>query len=130
MPLSFSPLCTPTCLLQLQSFFLLFSVCMGCPSPILWWSVLCFSCFYKPSPLQAQCGREVLLLLPSPSSLFIYSSSGDCPSPLSGTQCAPPSLLNVFFSATCLLFKVVFSSFFPGWGSVCPGSYADLPCAV
>jgi hypothetical protein len=29
------------------------------------------------------------------------------------------------FCCYCLLFRFFFS-FFPGWGSVCPGSYADL----
>jgi hypothetical protein len=32
----------------------------------------------------------------------------------------------LFFSAACLLFSLVFFSFFPGCGSVCPGGYTDL----
>jgi hypothetical protein len=31
-----------------------------------------------------------------------------------------------YFSASYLLFSLVFSLFFPGWGSVSPGGYADL----
>jgi hypothetical protein len=67
---------------------------------------------------------RVLLLLPSLAGLFIYSSVRDCPSPLFGTQGAPPSLLRVFF--VVIAYYSVFFSFFPGWGPVCPGGYADL----
>jgi hypothetical protein len=45
------------------------------------------------------------------------------PLPCFGAQGAPPSLLCVFFFCYCLLFSF---SFFPGWGLVCPGGYADL----
>jgi hypothetical protein len=64
-------------------------------------------------------------LLPSLAGLFIYSSMRDFPSP--PLQCSGhPTLF-----ATCLFFVVivyysVFFSFFPGWGLVCPGGYADL----
>jgi hypothetical protein len=63
-------------------------------------------------------------LLPSPASLFIYCSMRDFPSlPL---WC--PGFPALF--ATCLFFVVaiysVFFSLFPGWGLVCPGSFADL----
>jgi hypothetical protein len=45
----------------------------------------------------------------------------ESPPCLLGPQGAPPSLLHVFFViAYCSV------SFFPGWGSVCPGGYADL----
>jgi hypothetical protein len=54
--------------------------------------------------------------------LFIYNSVRDSPPPLFSTQGAPPSLLHVYCSY-CLLLNF---SFFPGWGSVCPGGYADL----
>jgi hypothetical protein len=40
-----------------------------------------------------------------------------------GDQGTPPSLLHVFFCCCCLLFSF---SFFPGWGSICPGGYANL----
>jgi hypothetical protein len=50
---------------------------------------------------------------------------------------APSSLCYMYFfcffySAACLLFTLIFFSFFPGWGSVCPGDYADadLLCAT
>jgi hypothetical protein len=42
-------------------------------------------------------------------------------------QGALPSLLCVFF---CLLFGLFFLSFFPGWGSVCPGSMLIRPRVV
>jgi hypothetical protein len=50
------------------SLFLLFRVHIGrCTSPTLQWTVLCFSCFYKPSHLQAnwegwRCHSCLLLL--------------------------------------------------------------------
>jgi hypothetical protein len=56
--------------------------------------------------------------LPSPASLFW----GISPPPLFGTQGALPSLLVVFF-VVIVYYSVFFS---PGWGSVCPGGYADL----
>jgi hypothetical protein len=62
----------------------------------------------------------VLPLLPSPASLFIYSSVRDFPSPLFYAQGAPPSLLCVFF--VIAYFSV---SFFPWVGVVCPGGYAQ-----
>jgi hypothetical protein len=63
----------------------------------------------------------------SPASLFIYSSSGECPSPTLQSSGHPTLFATChFFSATCLLFSLVFFSFFPGWGSVCPGGCADL----
>jgi hypothetical protein len=31
-----------------------------------------------------------------------------------------------YLSCCCCLFSLFFFSFFPGWGSVCPGGYADL----
>jgi hypothetical protein len=54
--------------------------------------------------------------------LFIYSSVRDFPSPPFGAQGTPPSLLCVFF--VVIVYYSVFFSFFPGWGSVCPGGYA------
>jgi hypothetical protein len=63
------------------SLFLLFRVHIGrCTSPTLQWTVLCFSCFYKPSPIQAHLGG-VLPLLPSPAGLFIYTSCEGVPLP-------------------------------------------------
>jgi hypothetical protein len=48
----------------------------------------------------------------------------DVPPPLFGTQGTPLSLLGVFF--VVIAYYSIFFSFFPGWGSVCPGGYADL----
>jgi hypothetical protein len=45
------------------------------------------------------------------------------PSPHFGIQGTPPSLLHVFI----VLIDYYCFSFFPRWGSVCPGGYADLP---
>jgi hypothetical protein len=65
---------------------------------------------------------HVLLLLPSLAGLFIYSS---------GRIPLPPSLVLrelhhlCYVSFSLLLFIIQFF-FFPGWGSVCPGGYADL----
>jgi hypothetical protein len=63
-------------------------------------------------------------LLPSPAqpSLFIYSSVRDSPPRLQCSGCLP-SLLCVFI-VVIAYYSV--SLFFPGWGSVCPGGYADL----
>jgi hypothetical protein len=107
----------------------LFRVYVGwCPSPTLCWSMPHFSCCYKPSPLQTHWGRCCHSCLLLPACLFTVLW-GSAPALLSGAQGTPPSLLCVFFfsfSAACLLFSLFFSSFFPGWGSVCPGGYADL----
>jgi hypothetical protein len=63
----------------------------------------------------------VLRLLPSPAGLLW----GISPSPLFGAQDSLPSLLHYFF-VVLAYYSVFFFSFFPGWGSVCPGGYADL----
>jgi hypothetical protein len=65
---------------------------------------------------------RVPLLLPSPASSFIYSSVRDCPSPTLALR-VPCSLCYVSF---LLLLFMQFVFFSPGWGSVCPGGYADL----
>jgi hypothetical protein len=52
----------------------------------------------------------------------------DSPPPLFGAQGPPPSLLHVFL--LLLLIIQFFFSFFAGWGSVCPGGYADLARVV
>jgi hypothetical protein len=57
---------------------------------------------------------------------------GSAPLPLSGAWGALPSLLHVFlfiyFSSCLFITQFGFFSFFflLGWGSVCPGGYADL----
>jgi hypothetical protein len=48
----------------------------------------------------------------------------DFPSPTFGAHGTLPSLLCVFF--VVIAYYSVFFSFFPGWGSVSPGGYADL----
>jgi hypothetical protein len=65
-------------------------------------------------------------LLPSLAGLFIYSSVRDCPFLPLCLSGALPSLLHVFFCCWSLLLNFLFFLFFPGWGSVCPGDYADL----
>jgi hypothetical protein len=61
-------------------------------------------------------------LLPSQDGLFISSSMRDCPS-LSLWRSGHSSLFTTCLFCYCLLLSF---SFFPGWGSVCPGGYADL----
>jgi hypothetical protein len=60
-------------------------------------------------------------LLPSPAGLFIYSYIRDFPSPPLGWSGHPGLFATCLF---CCYYSV--SLFFPGWGSVCPGGYADL----
>jgi hypothetical protein len=84
------------------------------PSPVEFSSTATFTSFPAPG-----CW-VVLLLLPSPARLVLRDSSAPPFSP----QGAPPSLLCVFFFVVA--YYSVFFSFFPGWGSVCPGGYADL----
>jgi hypothetical protein len=79
-------------------------------------------------PLSKVAGR-VLPLLPSLSGLFIYSSCEWVPLPHSLELRAPHPLCYVssFFFFRCLfIIQIVSFSFFPGWGSVCPGGYDDL----
>jgi hypothetical protein len=65
---------------------------------------------------------RLLLFLPSSADLFIYSSVRDFPSPpLWHSGC--PTLFATCLFCYCLLLSF---SFFPGWGLVCPGGYADL----
>jgi hypothetical protein len=67
---------------------------------------------------------RVLLLLPSLASLFIYSSRRNFPSPPLRHSGHPALFAMCLFCCYCLLFR--FFSFFPGWGSICLGGYADL----
>jgi hypothetical protein len=62
-------------------------------------------------------------LLPSLAGLVYLQLHEGFSSPLFGTQGAPPSLLHVFI---VLIAYYSVSLFFPGWGLVCPGGYADL----
>jgi hypothetical protein len=62
-------------------------------------------------------------LLPFLACLYIYSSTRCCPS-LPWVLRAPYPLC--YESFLFLLLIIQFFSFFPGWGSVCLGCYADL----
>jgi hypothetical protein len=69
---------------------------------------------------------RVPLLLPSPASLFIYSSMRHCPSPpLWHSGCPTLFITCLFFSFQLLVYYSV-CFFSPGWESVYPGGYADL----
>jgi hypothetical protein len=60
-------------------------------------------------------------LLPSPAQLVYLWFHDGFPLPSSSALRAPCPL------ATCLCCSCLFIfSFFPGWGSVCPGGYANL----
>jgi hypothetical protein len=60
--------------------------------------------------------------LSSQAQLFIYSSVKDSPPPLQHSGC-PTLFATCLYCCYCLLLSF---SFFPGWGSVCPGGYVDL----
>jgi hypothetical protein len=99
----------------------LFTVHVGSgllPSPVEF-SSLCH--FYKLSHswLLGMCCCSCLL----PPGLFIYSSLRDPPPPPLVLR-APHPLCYVSF--LLLLLLIIQFLFFPGWGSVCPGGYADL----
>jgi hypothetical protein len=166
MPLLFSPVCSPTCLLQVQSFSLLFRVHVGrcspplsggawyglatftslplskhtgggcccfcllapvclftdrvkeCLSPTLWWSILCFSWFYKPSPLQAHWGGGGAAS-PTFSCWLVYSQlEWELLLPLS-QKSGPHHLFAkcLFFFSSCLfIIQIVFFFFYPWVG--------------
>jgi hypothetical protein len=102
------------------SVYLQFTWEVGLPLSPLEFSSHCR--FYKlsHSRLLGRCHRSCLLQL-----ACLFTVPGGIALPLLfGTQGTLPSLLCVFL--LLLLFSLVFFSFFPGWGSVCPGGYADL----
>jgi hypothetical protein len=72
--------------------------------------------FYKVS-------RSWLLGVCCCSCLLQWLVVGDFPSP-TFWRSGRPALFAMCLFCYCLLFS--FFSFFPGWGSVCPGGYADL----
>jgi hypothetical protein len=101
----------------------LFTVQVGSGS-----SLVSCGVFLPPPLLQAfllLVAGQMLLLLPSPAGLFIYSSVRDCSFPPLRCSGCPALFATCLFYCYCLLFSLFFS-FFPGWGSVCPGGYADL----
>jgi hypothetical protein len=74
-------------------------------------------------------------VLPSPAGLFIYSLCEGVPLLHSPEFRTPGCLCYMsFFFFQLLVYYSVFFSFFPGWGSMCLGAYADLsqevPCAA
>jgi hypothetical protein len=135
---AFSPLLwsfLPTANLQA---FLLLMLGVYCHSCLLWpaclftahvgsGSSLLSSGVFLPLPflqafllLVAGC---VLLLLPSPAWLIYLQFREGFPSlPVWRSGC-PTLFVMCLLCCYCLLFSF---SFFPGWGSVCPGGYADL----
>jgi hypothetical protein len=98
-----------------------YSLCGRWVFPSLLWS-------FPPSPLSQAFPLLVAgcaLLLPPPPArpgLFIYSPGGISPTPSSALS-APHPLCYVSYCSYCLVLSF---SFFPRWGSVCPGGYADL----
>jgi hypothetical protein len=125
--LLFSPVYIPTCNC---SHFFLFRVCVGmCLSPTLLWSMPHFSHCYKPSPLQAHWGRWCHSHLFWPACLFQFIRGSIPPHTHSPELRALHLLCYVSSFFQLLVYYSVclfFFSFFPGWGSVCPGGYADL----
>jgi hypothetical protein len=57
--------------------------------------------------------------------LVIYSSVRDCPSPPLWHSWRRALFAMCLFYCYCLLFSLFFS-FFPWWGLVCPGAYAEV----
>jgi hypothetical protein len=118
MPLFFSPVCSPTCLLQLHSFFNYLEFLWGVVPPLL----SCGACYalatFTSLPLSKHTGGEVLTLLPCPACLFT-DRVGIVPPPLSRAQGTLPSLLNVFFfsfSSYLFISQIGFFLFFPWVG--------------
>jgi hypothetical protein len=108
--------CVPPLLPSLASLFI-YSSCGKLVFPPLLWSFPPTTTFTSfPTP-----GCWAGATAPAFSSWLIVRNF---PSPPFGAQGAPPSLLCVFF--VVIAYYSGFFSFFPGWGSVCPGSYADL----
>jgi hypothetical protein len=129
MSLLFPPVYSPTCLLQLQSFFFFFTVHMGSGPPLLSGGACHLRATIGILAFSKHTGAGGATPAFSGPLVYLQFTWGNAPPPLSGAQGTLPSLLCVFFffSAACLLFSLVFSSFvFSGWGSVCPGGYADL----
>jgi hypothetical protein len=108
-------------------FFFLFRVCMGlCLSPTL--HGVCHTlALLQAFPSSSTVG-EVVPHLPSPASLFIYSSVRESPYPTLWSSGHPVLFATCpFFFQLLVYYSVCFFSFF-SWvgGSFCPGDYADL----
>jgi hypothetical protein len=90
-----------------------------------------FSCavFLPPPLLQAflLLGCWVGAATPAFSSQLVYLQFCEgLPLPPLWLSGHPSLFAMCLFCYCCLLFSLVFFSFFPGWVSVCPGGYADL----
>jgi hypothetical protein len=109
----------------------------GNAPPSLQWSFPHDSNCYKLSLLLV-CWAGVAIPALSGQLVYLQFQWRSALSPLSRAQGAPPSLLPVFFFQLLVFYFISFLfflfSFVPGWGSVCPGGYADLsqgiPCAA
>jgi hypothetical protein len=105
----------------------------GVPFPNLWWSFPQDTHCYKLSTLQG-CWAGATAPAFSRWLVCLFTVlEGRAPPPLSGAQDTRPlcyvSLFSFFFSCLFII-QFIFFSFFPAWGSVCPGGYADLPRVV
>jgi hypothetical protein len=100
----------------------------GCPAPTLSWSMPHFSRCYKLSLIQGYWAGAATSL----AVLFIYSSCEGVPLPHSHELRVPHPLsyVSFFLFQLFFIFQFVFFSFFPGWGSICPGAMLICPSAV
>jgi hypothetical protein len=104
MPLLFSPVCSPTLLLQLQSFFYYLEFPWGCVPPPLSCGVCYVLAAFSSLPLPKHTGK-VLPLLPSSAGLFIYRLCEGLPFSHSSMLCFShfykPSPLQVHWVGRC-----------------------------
>jgi hypothetical protein len=133
MTLLFSPVYSPTFLLQLQSFF---------------FNCLEFAWGYAPPSLCSGAGYALAAFTSLP---FSKRTGGGAATPTFSCWLVylqfewgvllphspelrvpcPLCYVSFFFPAACLLFSLgFFFSFFPGWESAFPGGYTDLLCAT
>jgi hypothetical protein len=108
-----------------QAYMFIYSSCGRWVFPPLLWSFPPSATFTSfPAPGSGHVRPTLLLLEPLGQAQLVYLQFWDgFPSPLFSAQGTPPSLLCVFI---VLIAYYSVSLFFPGWGSVCPGGYADL----
>jgi hypothetical protein len=105
-------------LLSLASMFIYSSRGKWVFPPLLWSFPPTATLQAFPLLIAGVCHRSCLLR----PGLFIYSSRRNSPPRFQCSGC-PTLFATCLFCCFCLLFSF---SFFPGWGSVCPGGYADL----
>jgi hypothetical protein len=121
-PLLFSPVYSPT---HNCSLFL-FRVCRGrCPPPLSGGVCHALAAVTR-LPLSKHAGGGGAT--PTFSVWLVYLQSvRELPSPTLRSSGCPASLLHVFFFQLLVYYSACFLfSFFPEWGSVCPGGYANL----